>query len=263
MESVVGVFDSLEEVKPALAELRRLGIPDERIDFVAPGGGGEEIDEVPTTEAEAPGIGKALGGVVGGALGAAGGMTLGMAAASLLIPGIGPVIATGLAGAALLGAGGAVGGAKAGEAVEESIDDGLPRDELYVYEDADRHGRAVVIVRAEDDQQAAAARALLAQAGAEDVDAARDSWWIGLRDAAAEKYEGDFTADEAHFRSGFEAAQQPAVRGRAYDEARSELERRHPELYQAEPFRLGYESGRAYYQAEQRRRDAHGPKKEK
>ncbi len=50
------------------------------------------------------GMGKAMGGAVGGALGAAGGATLGAAATSLLVPGVGPVTAGGIIGAALLGA---------------------------------------------------------------------------------------------------------------------------------------------------------------
>ena len=45
----------------------------------------------------------AMGAAVGGAMGAAGGATLGLAVASLVMPGIGPVIAFGMVGAALLG----------------------------------------------------------------------------------------------------------------------------------------------------------------
>ena len=79
---------------------------------------------------------------------------MGAAAASLLVPGVGPVIAAGLIGAALLGLGGAATGALAGDKIEDAMDEGLPHDELYVYEDALRRGHTVVIAFAEDDEQA-------------------------------------------------------------------------------------------------------------
>ena len=134
-------------------------------------------------------MGSAMGGAVGGALGVAGGMHIGATLASLLVPGVGPVLAAGVIGAALLGAGGAAAGAAAGGALEDSIE-GLPHDELFVYEDALRQGRSVVIVVTQDEAQADTARGVLAQAGAESVDAARESWWVGLRDAEEEEYTG-------------------------------------------------------------------------
>jgi hypothetical protein len=179
-------------------------------------------------------------------------MSLGLGAASLLIPGIGPVIATGLIGAALLGAGGALGGAAAGEALEESLDEGLPRDELFVYEDAVRRGRTVIIARAADEAEAEAVREVFARSGAEGIDAARENWWIGLRDAAAEGYTGDdFERDEPVFRRGFEAALAPALRGRTYDQALPALERRDPEICRTEPFRCGFARGGEYEQNRQ------------
>ena len=58
----------------------------------------------------------------------------------MLIPGVGPVIAGGIIGAAILGVGGAATGAAAGAALERELADGLPHDELYLYEDALRKG---------------------------------------------------------------------------------------------------------------------------
>ncbi|MGH7962287.1 MAG: hypothetical protein ACRERD_10770, partial [Candidatus Binatia bacterium] len=157
-------------------------------------------------------MGKALGGVVGGAIGLASGAQLATAAATALIPGVGPVIAIGIAGGALLGIGGAVGGALVGGAVEDTLDTGLPQDELFVYEDALRQGRTVVIALADDDDQAERVQSVLSQCGAESVDAAREKWWVGLRDAEAEEYaaprvgNGNFQHDESIYRCGFEAA---------------------------------------------------------
>jgi hypothetical protein len=59
---------------------------------------------------------------VGGALGIATGSSLGTAAASLMLPGVGPVVATGMVAALLLGAGGAVAGAAAGEKIEQTME---------------------------------------------------------------------------------------------------------------------------------------------
>src|SRR5215210_1558418 len=148
MKSTVGIFTSRANAERAVERLRSAGITDNRISLLTPGASEEKVHAVATTETEQPGMGKAVGGVVGTALGASSGMMLGAAAASLLVPGVGPIIATGIIGAALFGAGGAVAGAAAGEEVEESMEDGLPKDELFVYEDALRRGRSVVIVMA-------------------------------------------------------------------------------------------------------------------
>ena len=122
--------------------------------LLAPGTTDESVEAaLPTTETEPSGMGTAMGGTVGGAIGVAGGASLGAAAASLLIPGVGPVIAGGLIGAALLGVGGAVTGAAAGTAFEQGLADGIPHDELYLYEDALRKGRSVVIAFGDDDDQ--------------------------------------------------------------------------------------------------------------
>src|SRR5688572_5706183 len=209
METIVGIFDSRADAEKAVSTLQGAGIPYENLTLLAPGVSEERIAEVHTTEGEQPGMGKALGATVGGALGVAGGAQLGAAAASFFIPGVGPVIAAGLLGAAILGIGGAASGAAAGEAMEENLAHGLPRDELFVYEDALRRGRSVVIGFAEDGDVADRGREALAFAGAESIDAARESWWIGLRSAEEEQYTGqgrDFSKDERSYRRGFEAA---------------------------------------------------------
>jgi hypothetical protein len=250
MRTVAGIFKSREQAKSAAEQLRSIGISEERISLLAPGATAEELDAaVPTTDTEQPGMGKAIGGTVGGALGVAGGMHIGAAAASLFVPGVGPVLAAGLIGAALLGLGGAATGVAAGGALEDAVAEGLPQDELYVYEDALRQGRAVVIVVADDDEQGEAARNILSQAGAESIDAARESWWVGLRDAEEEEYTGqggDFKLDEPHYRTGFEAALHPHARGKSYEEASAHLRERYKDAYAQTAFRHGYERGQNY-----------------
>ena len=249
MSTVAGIFKSRADAERAAANLTSAGIASDNINLLMPGTSTEELEAaVPTTETEQPGMGGALGGTVGAAMGAAGGMNIGAALASLLVPGVGPVIAAGVIGAALLGIGGAAAGAAAGSAMEDSIE-GLPHDELYVYEDALRQGRSVVIAMTDDDAQAEGARNVLAQAGAESIDAARESWWIGLRDAEEEEYTGqgkDFKQDEPIYRRGFEAAQHPHLRGRTFDEAAERLRERYSDAYESESFRRGYERGQDY-----------------
>jgi hypothetical protein len=250
MEAIAGIFDSRADAERALYGLRSAGIADDRTAFLMPGSGDEAFESaVPITDTEQPGMGKAMGGAVGGAIGVAGGGTLGAAVASLLVPGVGPVIAAGVVGAALLGVGGAATGAAAGAALESGLAEGLSRDELYLYEDALRKGRSIVIAFAEDDDAQDRIHNVLAQAGAESIDAARESWWIGLRDAEAEYYQtngGDFRSDELLYRRGFEAALNPKRRGRSYEEMASELNETYREAAAEKAFRHGYQRGQDY-----------------
>jgi len=57
-----------------------------------------------------------------------------------LIPGVGPITAIGLLAGAFAGAAGAGIGAAAGEKRKTPWTDGLPEDEMFVYEDALRKG---------------------------------------------------------------------------------------------------------------------------
>jgi hypothetical protein len=251
MESVVGIFNSLADAQRAAAMLRSLGVAEDRMTVLSPHTPDTETEaRVPTTDAEQPGMGSALGGTVGAALGAAGGATAGAAAASLLVPGVGPVLALGILGAALLGAGGAAAGAAAGSALEKSLSNGLPHDELYVYEDALRRGRSVVVAFADDEKIAENARAELMRAGAESVDAAREEWWIGLRGAEQEHYTnqgGDFNLDEAKYRLGFEAALHPNRRGKTRDAVAANLNEKYGGDAGAKAFQQGYDRGLHYY----------------
>jgi hypothetical protein len=240
METVAGVFRTREEAEKAVQQLHSLGIPNDRIALLTPGMSEENVEEsVPTSDTEQPGMGTAMGGAVGGAMGVAGGATLGAAAASLLVPGVGPVIAGTILGAAILGAGGTATGMAVGGALEEGLVKGLPHDELYLYEDAVQHGRSVVIAFVEADETEDAARDVLARTGAESIDAARESWWLSLRDAEEAHYEttgGNFQTDEANYRRGFEAA------------LNKQGETAHATESDA-AFRRGYERGEAYHKS--------------
>ena len=242
MQTVAGVFTRRADAERAASGLEAIGIRRDRITLLAPSA---DAHQVPTDEGERPGMGAALGAVVGGATGAAVGFPLG-AAVTLLVPGVGAVIASGLIGAVLFGAGGAAVGAT----LEESLVTGLPHDELFVYEDALRHGRSVVVALVEDEDLAETARRTLAGAGAETIDAARERWWLGLRSAEQERYaEGAaaFEHDEALFRRGFEAALGADGRGRSWAEAVPALRARYGVDVDAAAFRHGWERGQAHH----------------
>jgi hypothetical protein len=249
MEPVAGVFRSAEHARQAALELKRAGFSPDDLNLLLPGASEEVIHSVPVSDTEQPGLGGAIGGVVGAALGMAGGFELGAAAASLMIPGVGPVLAIGIAGAALLGVGGAVGGAALGSAAESQSTEGLPADEIFFYEDALRQGRSVVIVMANGKGEASRAAELMAESGAETLDAAREAWWIGLRDAEREHYHAfghNFEQDAVEYRAGFEAALRRGARGKSFDEAKGYLRSEYPDQWEAPAFQHGFERGQAY-----------------
>jgi len=196
MKTVAGIFTSRDAAARAIQRLRGVGARDEAINVLAPAMSDRQVAaSMPTDEGEQPGMGAAIGAVAGGATGASIGLPIGAAIATFVIPGIGPIIAAGVLGGALF----AAGGAAIGRAMEENLRTGMPRDELFVYEEALRNGRIVVIVEAENDHDAEAVHSALDAAGAESVDAARDAWWVGLRDEESRAY---------------------AQRGRVYDDTR-------------------------------------------
>jgi hypothetical protein len=253
MKAVTGVFVSPSDAQRGLSQLRELGLAEDRLTLLTPKDKKHEPD-VPTESTEQPGMGRAIGALMGGAAGLSGGPLL----VAALIPGVGPITAIGLLGGAVLAAAGASVGAVAGEKVENSMTEGLPEDEIFVYEDALRKGRSVVIVLASDDVEASVFRELLKAEGAESIDAAREQWWIGLRSAEQEHYSShgrEFGNDEKFYRLGFEAALHARTRCMEYDQTLGEmdskiedLQRQYPGIDVAEPFRKGYERGRDYYQ---------------
>ena len=252
MKSVVGTFQSAADANRAADALRAAGIPRERINLLSPGATMAQVERVPVTDAEPPGIGKALGAAVGGSMGVAGGLLLGDAIATVLLPGIGAVAAIGVTAAAVLGALGAVGGGAAGGAADAKLSDGIPADELYVYEDALKQGRSVLIAEARDETQAKAMREILEAAHAETIDKARHMWWIGLRDAEREKYNaagGNFEKDEAYYQKGFEAALKLNALNKTFDEARDDLEWNYEDSFEHAAFRQGFDRGRDYLKA--------------
>lgn len=248
MEPITGVFRSMPEARAALDRLGFLGVTRGRINLLTPGSTFDKIDAAPQEQAEQPGMGTAMGAVLGGVAGIAAG-PLGAAALTVMVPGIGSIVAIGMYASAVLGMGGALAGAAAGHAAEHASTEGVPKDELFVYEDALRQGRTVVIVLAEDAAEKESVRSVLTASGAETIDAARRKWWLGLRDGEAERYEaggGRFAADEEMYRRGFEAALHAESRGKSLDDVLEYLRKHHPDFFTEAAFRKGFERGREY-----------------
>lgn len=248
MRTVAGVFRSRDSAREAAAGLLRSGFSRDEINLLLPGATEQEIHSVPASEAEQPGMGGAMGGVLGAALGAAGGFELGVGVTAL-IPGIGPVLAAGIVGAAILGAGGLVAGAEVGAMVDEKSTEGIPSDEVFFYEDALRQGRSLVILLVDSEEKAERGREALEHAGAESIDAARQAWWIGLRDAEAEHYHAlghNFEQDHEVYRAGFESALRRECKGKSVDESADCLKWWYPETWDSEPFRRGFARGLEY-----------------
>lgn len=247
MEAVTGVFKSRQDAETVVDQLRSLGIPEKRIGVLSPGAAPERLEAgVPVTDSEDPGMGKAMGAAVGAGMGAASGATLGLAAASLAVPGIGPVIAFGMVGAALLGVVGAAAGSAVGDTVEEELGEGIPHEDVFLYEDALRHGYSIVIAYADEGEQSDRAEEVINNAGAEDLDTMRENWWQELRDDERAHYGESFDQDEPSYRRGYQAALHPKRRGKAYSDVEDELRTAYTGTVLDRPFQTGYERGLAH-----------------
>lgn len=187
MTPVVGVFRTRTDAERCYQELIAAEIAKSRVHLVTPEVSKQELDSIPTVDTEEPGIGKALGAVIGGAVGMAGGFEVAEALMALL-PGIGAVVAIGLSSAALLTALGALGGGKLGGAFEDSVFKGMPEEELFVYRDALRQGRSMLIVTADGRKEEEFVKAKLEANHVESIDQARKEAWLGLQNEQKEKY---------------------------------------------------------------------------
>ena len=230
MKSVAGIFTSGGAAERAVRRLLSSGIPQDHVTLITPGTDVRRLASVPVDEGEAPGTGAAIGAVTGAATGAGVGLPIG-AAVSVKVPGIGPIIAFGLLGAALFGAGGAA----IGNALENTLTQGVPRDDLFVMEDALRGGQSVVIAFVDDEATALRARAALRAEGALDLETVRDRWWSSLPEAERGRFE---PVEEHVYRCGFEAAQ--------WCDNRENVRPLHGDLVDQPAFQRGFERGYDY-----------------
>lgn len=244
MEVVSGMFHFPADATRTADRLRETGIAPERLHLVAAGTSRTDLEaSIPIEETEGPGVGTVLGGLVGGVL------------ALLLSPFFvagGPYAAIGRTGATVIVVlGAAILGMVLGARIERTATRGVPRDDLFLYEEALRRGRSILIATADAPTQAATIRRELRAAGAEPVDAFRTDWWQGLREVERAHYEAGtgrpFADAEPVYRRGYEVALHRAYRGRPYEAVAQEVEARHHGAEtRADDFRRGYERGQAY-----------------
>ncbi len=170
--TVVGLFGDAETAQSAIRALRAAGFSDREIGVVMRdlGGGRELVDDAAAADsAEGAATGAAAGGVVGGLLGLLG---------SLLLPGVGPIMAGGVLGWTLVGAGA---GAATGGLVGGLIGMGIPADDARHFDRGFRDGGVLVTANAESERAGTAAE-LLRRHGADlgpSRAAERGSRWSG------------------------------------------------------------------------------------
>lgn len=185
MHTLVGVFNSRNAAEEAVKGLRAVGLGADSIVFLTPESSEQAVESVPTTDAESPGIGKAISGFVGGVIGGGVGMGVGSGVASLLVPGVGVIFAAGVAAGALLGLGGAAIGAELGKETEQFLDTGVAHDDVLFYRELLKQGRSLVVASTDNDELATAALAILHRNRSEDVQTARKEWETRRSDRAA------------------------------------------------------------------------------
>lgn len=162
METLIGVFVSRTAAENAIAELLRIPLPQESLTFLT-----ANRDPAEDTKGSSKLVGACLGGIFAGTAG----LSLGAAAATLLVPGVGPVLAIGIGAAALLGLGGVGAGAALGAAVDSgtgdqqaaSISQSSPDAEFF--RDVLKKGRFLVIVHTDSKQVAESACGVLDRLG--------------------------------------------------------------------------------------------------
>lgn len=159
METAIGVFASRDRAEEAVKELRQGGVPEQSIIFLT------------RSENEAKTVAKEFGAYVGGFVGGATGMSAGVVAATLLLPGIGPVFALGFGAAALLGLAGAGAGASVGSAATHDAEAPKPTaaekcsEEAAFFREVLKEGRSLIVVQTESQDLATTACGILDRLG--------------------------------------------------------------------------------------------------
>lgn len=163
-ETVVGVFEHRYQAERAVEHLRRAGFNEDDIGFASREGSWTKTEDhlaaADSGAAQDAGSGAVTGMLTGGIVGG-----LLAAGASLLIPGVGPIIGGGILAATLAGA---ATGAAAGGLIGALTGLGVSEDDARIYEEHVKSGRLLVTVQAGD--RAGQAEEILTRAGAHQRD---------------------------------------------------------------------------------------------
>jgi hypothetical protein len=189
MESMIGIFHSIETAEQAADELIKRDMPPQSIVLLSREEPKKNRTQVPHEKqvekladpgTGAVGTGKATGEVLGASIGGSAGFTAAATAAALTIPGLGIVFAIGLGGAALLGLGGAAAGAKIGDSVGKEVSAGVPKEQVDFYRQLLQRGYSLVVVDVRSGADISTVQEVFRKLGSEDVEKVRRE----LREAA-------------------------------------------------------------------------------
>jgi len=159
--TIVGVFDGADKAERALNGLKDAGFTPEQVSVVAK----DQRDTRQLADnTDMAGEGAATGAVTGGMLGGLAGFLVGISA--MVIPGIGPIVGTGILVSTLAGAGI---GAATGGLVGALAGQGVPEADARAYEEHVKGGRILLNVQTTDGAMAQQARAIFDRNGGEDV----------------------------------------------------------------------------------------------
>lgn len=146
--AIVGVYDDRLAAERAVDALEQAGFREEHIGFAIRGAGEVRGGMITDTTGTKDGKGALTGAITGGMLGG-----IMAAAISLLIPGVGPVVAGGVLAAFF---GGAIAGTAVGGIFGALTGLGISEDEARFYEREFTEGRAIVAVKPHGRYQEAA-----------------------------------------------------------------------------------------------------------
>jgi hypothetical protein len=150
--TIVGIFEGAAHAERALTGLREAGIRPEQVSVIAR----DAEDRAALTDRDEEDEGAAGGAVTGGMIGGLAGFLIGISA--LVIPGIGPIVGSGIIVATLAGAGL---GAAAGGLVGALTAQGVPEEEAEGYQTQVQGGRILLTVHADSDEEARTAQRVL------------------------------------------------------------------------------------------------------
>lgn len=178
-KTVVGLMDTPREAESVVRDLTgECGCNRSDIGLMARGEQAEARGTAANDQGSEVGSGALTGAGTGAAIGGVLGLVAG--AASLAIPGIGPIIAAGPVAAALAGAGI---GAVAGGVIGALAKIGVPEDEAHYYAEGVRRGGMLITLHARDDAAASCAVQVMRRHGAVDIEERAEQWkkqgWTG------------------------------------------------------------------------------------
>jgi hypothetical protein len=252
MKTLVGIFPApgFSAAAAALQDLRENNFSQDQFILLTSDTLSTKSLSEATPTPEPPGACGANTGQVSGAITGFASGILGGALVSLLVPGIGPILAVGAL--AFGGSLGAVAGGVVGNAVQVNLEPTFLPEEQFIYEEALRQGAQVLVIQPTSSADEEVARNILATHGAENATQARERWWHQLRTNEENTYPQEaepFSIVETRYRQGFEAALNARLRGKTREEKDAFLVHHHATMASDDAFRRGFARGEHYYEA--------------